>query len=97
MDETRLKPGALTTSGARADWTVDTIADQIFRILKGSVTRETILQIVNQVAPRYEDARIQIFVPILIQRDVIDELFTLQATPAPPGMGVKAVHPSERA
>lgn len=97
MDETRLKSGAVATNGARADWTVDTIADQIFRILKGSVTRETILQIVNQVAPRYEDARIQIFVPILIQRDVMDELFVMQKTQTSTGIGIGAVHPSERA
>ena len=96
MDETRLELDVAATNDARADWTVDTIADRIFRGCNGSVTRETLLQIVKQVAPRYEDARIQTFVPIFIQRDVMNELFTMQETVAPPGVGIEEVHQSER-
>lgn len=96
MDESKLKAGGVTTNDAHTDWAVDMIADQIIRSLDGSVTRETILQIIKQVAPRYEDARIQTFVPVLIQRDVMNELFTLQETLAPPGVGTKVVHQSGR-
>lgn len=91
MDKFKPAPDGVTTNDARADWTVDTIADQISRSLNGSVAREAFVQIIKQVAPRYEDARIQIFVPILIQRDVMNELLTRRKTLAPldaePGMG----------
>jgi hypothetical protein len=96
MDETRSGLHGLATNDAQADWSADTIADQILRNLNGSVTRETILRIVKQVAPRYADARIRTFVPILIQRDVMNELFAVQETLARPGVEIRQVHQPER-
>jgi hypothetical protein len=61
------------------NWKVDTIANQIFRELSGTTTLSTIKEVLNEVIPKYENARIQMFVPIFIRRDTINQLKSMQA------------------
>ena len=57
-----------------APWDVDQMIEQIWRELSGKVSRETIQQVVSDVAPRYQDAQILTYVPIFIRRDAFSEL-----------------------
>lgn len=89
MDESDSMLECMATDDTQAEWDVEMIAERISRSLDGSVSRKKIRTIVEEVMPRYEDARIQTFVPILIQRDVMNELFAKHEPTAAPGVGMR--------
>ena len=60
------------------DLDVETIIAQIRRDLNGSVTRSMIQEVLYEVIPKYESARIQTFVPIFIHRDAVKRLNSRQ-------------------
>lgn len=95
MDKSELESGNFASNNERMDWDVDSIADQIFKKLNGSVARKTILDIIKEDIPNYEDARIQTYVPILIQRDVINILLSMDETFNSPAEGIEGVHLSK--
>jgi len=61
-------------------WDINRIANEIFRDLNGSVTLSVIQETIEQVIPRYENARILTYVPIFIRRQAIKRLKTMQAS-----------------
>lgn len=64
----------------KVDWDLHKIADQILCDLNGSVPLSVIQETLEQVAPKYESARIQTFVPIFIRREAVKRLKTRQAS-----------------
>jgi hypothetical protein len=90
MNESELKLGNNAVSKTQADWNVDTIAEQIFSDLNGSFTLSTIQEVLKEVIPKYASARIQIYVPIFIRRDAVNQLKSMQAPYAAPDMARNA-------
>ncbi len=78
MNESELESGENAVYRIQGDWDVDTITEQIFGDLNGTVARSTIQEVIKEVIPMYESAPIQTFVPIFIRRDVVVQLNTMQ-------------------
>ena len=73
--------GVIETQG---DWDTETIIAQIHRELDGCVTPSMIQEVLDELIPKYMSARIQTFVPILIQRDAVKQLRSMQVSIAAP-------------
>ena len=73
--------GVVRTPG---DWDVETIVAKIRRDLNGSVTPSMVEEVLNEVIPKYTNARIQTFVPIFIHRDAVRQLKSMQVLGAVP-------------
>ncbi len=86
MNESELELGEDAVYRIQGDWDVDTITEQIFGDLNGSVARSTIQEVIKDVIRKYAGARIQTFVPIFIRRDAVDQLKAMQALFATPAM-----------
>ena len=96
MNDSELELGENAVSRIQGDWDVDTVTEQIFGELKGTVARSIIQKVIKDVIPKYEGALINTFVPIFIRRDVVDQLKAMQALLATPAMeAVKAMIDSE--
>lgn len=80
-------------SGQHSKWDIETIVEQIWRDLNGSFPRAEIHEALKEIIPKYEKARIQTFVPVLIRRDAINQLKSMQATFALPGMIINEANP----
>jgi len=57
-----------------SQWSVEDLIEQIWRDLGGAKSHSHIRSVLREVAPEYENARIKIFVPILLRRDVLQRL-----------------------
>ena len=86
MTDSKMKLGNNTFNKNQFDWSVDTITEQIWSDLKGAATRSTIQEVLKEVVLKYEDARIQIFVPTLIRRDAVERLRETRAPITWPGI-----------
>ena len=53
---------------------VETLLEQIWNHLGGTVSRPTIRQVLAEVIPNYERARIQTFVPIFVHKETVKRL-----------------------
>jgi hypothetical protein len=82
MEESYLKSGINGVNKTQTEWNVDTIIEQIWSELNGAVVRSVIQDVLLEVVPRYEEARIQTFVPIFIRRDAVQRLENLQSRDA---------------
>ena len=80
MSGSNLKPGNNAIGKNRADWDVNIITEQILTELNGAASCSTIQEVLSEVLPRYENARIQTFVPIFVRRDVVERLRAIQAS-----------------
>ena len=63
----------LRAAGA-AGFDVNQMTEQVWRELGGKVSRETVQQVVSDVVPRYQDARILSYVPIFVRQDALRAL-----------------------
>ena len=66
------RPALRATVAAALD--VNQMTEQVWRELGGKVSRETVQQVVSDVVPRYQDARILSYVPIFVRQDALREL-----------------------
>ena len=57
-----------------AAFDVDQMTEQVWRELGGKVSREAVQQVVSDVVPRYQDARILSYVPIFVRQDALRAL-----------------------
>jgi formaldehyde-activating enzyme involved in methanogenesis len=64
----------LTNSNGREDLDIETLVEQIWLELDGAVDRAVIEQVVQEVLPRFDDARVKSFVPIFIRKEAKDRL-----------------------
>ena len=92
MNESEVELGENAVYRIQGDWDVDTVTEQIFGELNGTVARSTIQEVIKDVIPKYEGAPVQTFVPIFIRRDAVDKLKAMQALFSTP---VKALVDSE--
>ena len=80
MNESNLEIGNDLIGKEDTDWDIERIANEIHCDLNGSVSLSDIQEIIEEIIPRYESARIQTFVPIFIRREVVKRLQIMQAS-----------------
>ena len=71
IKNSNLKRGIMPTLEDNGEWDIEDLTEQIWNELDGEFARSTIHEIVENVIPEYENARIQTFVPIFIRRDTL--------------------------
>jgi hypothetical protein len=64
-----------------SDWDSETVIEQVWNDLQGRVSRTEILQVILEIIPKYENARIATFVPIFIRRQAVAMLRARIAEP----------------
>ena len=74
MDESRPETGTGTVASSYPDWDVDSLLERVWDDLGGTVSRSTIHQVLTEVIPNYESARVQTFVPIFVHRETVKRL-----------------------
>ena len=74
MNESKPKKGTETDARDHSDWDVETLLERIWNYLGGTVSRSTIRQVLAEVTPNYESARIKTFVPILVHKETVNRL-----------------------
>ena len=74
MIESELKSGIDGVDRNQGEWDVDTLTEQIFTELNGAFTHSMIREVLKELAPKYKSARIQIYAPILIRREAVNQL-----------------------
>ena len=70
------KPKTRTETGASSypEWDVEALLERIWNHLGGTVSRSTIRQVLAEVLPNYESARVQTFVPIFVHKETVKRL-----------------------
>ena len=86
MNGSKPKTGTGTVASSHPDWDVETLIERIWNDLGGKVSRSTICQVLAEVLPNYESARVQTFVPIFIHKDTVKRLRVGLAEVAPDDM-----------
>ena len=83
MTNEPLKPeqGAAVHDGP--DWEVEVMIERVWHQLQGRVNRSDILQVIFKILPKYENARVTLYVPILVHREAVDVLRTRLDEPKP--------------
>ena len=76
MNGSKPKTGTETVATSYPDWDVETLVEQIWNDLLGTVTRSSIRQVLTEVIPNYESARVQTFVPIFVHKETVKRLRT---------------------
>jgi hypothetical protein len=84
MDRSGYESVSDTLSKTQVEWSIETVSEQILRELNGTVSLATIREVLKEVVPNYESARIQTYVPIFIQRDAIKRLKSMVAPDVAP-------------
>ena len=88
MNECESNSGNNGALSIQRDWDVETIIEQILSELKGAFTRSIIQEVLDEIIPRYDGARIQTYVPIFIRRDAINRLKSMKANFAESEMAI---------
>jgi hypothetical protein len=83
MNGSKPKTGTGIVASSYTDWDVGTLIEQIWNDLGGTVSRSTICQVLMEVIPKYESARVQTYVPIFIHKDTVKRLRVGLAEAAP--------------
>jgi hypothetical protein len=74
MNGSRPKTGTGRVASSYPDWDVQALLEQIWNHLGGTVSRSTIRQVLAEVIPNYENARVQTFVPIFVHKETVKRL-----------------------
>lgn len=87
MNESELTPNHDDMVNDHYDWDIDDIIEQILTEFNGTVTRSTVLEVLKEIVPIYENARVRTFVPIFIRQDAINRLRSMPS----PGADLKEI------
>jgi hypothetical protein len=91
MKEMELESGKNGLANFERDWDVETIIKQILSDMNGAVRRSTIQEVLKDIIPKYEGARVQIYVPIFIHRDAIKRLKSIPASAVASDMAISDI------
>jgi len=79
MKEIEPTVGTGAIDSADGKWDVEAFVEPIWIDLGGMVSRSAIRQVLTEIIPRYENARVQTFVPIFVRKEVVQRLRSGQA------------------
>ena len=74
MNKSKPKTGTETVASSYPDWDVETLLERIWSGLGETVSRSTISQVLTEVIPHYESARVQTYVPIFVHKETVKRL-----------------------
>ena len=74
MNGSKSRNGNSAIASSNPGWDVETLIEQVWNDLGGAVTQSTVRQVLAQVMPRYENARIQTYVPIFLRKETVKRL-----------------------
>ncbi|MEA3439917.1 MAG: hypothetical protein U9R58_06510 [Chloroflexota bacterium] len=74
MNGSKPKTGTETVARSDPDCDVEILLERIWNHLGGTVSRSTIRQVLAEVLPNYESARVQTFIPILVHKETVERL-----------------------
>ncbi len=66
-------------ANGRSDDEIETMTDELCREMKGTISRTTVERTLTTLFAGYEDAPVQLFVPIIVRRQAQDLLRRLAA------------------
>jgi hypothetical protein len=76
MDGSKQKTVTGTPASNCPDFNVQTLLERIWNDLEGKVSRSTVRQVLAEVIPNYESARVLAFVPIFVHKETVKRLRT---------------------
>ena len=71
------------------EWEIEDMIERVWHQLHGRVNRTNILQVLLEILPNYEDARVKLYVPILVHRKTVDVLCARLDDETPPANPVR--------
>ena len=74
MNGSKPNTGTETVPRSNLDWDIETLLERVWNHLGGTVSQSTIRQVLAEVLPNYESARIQTFVPIFVHKETVKRL-----------------------
>lgn len=74
MNNEQLKPEHPASVNYGLEWETEAMIERVWHQLQGRVNRTDILQVLLEILPKYEDARITLYVPILVHREAVGVL-----------------------
>ena len=74
MNNEQLKPEHPASVNNGLEWETEAMIERVRHQLQGRVNRTDILQVLLEILPKYEDARITLYVPILVDREAVGVL-----------------------
>ena len=74
MNRNKPKTGTETVPRSDPDWDAEPLIERVWNHLGGTVSRSTIRQVLAEVLPTYESARVQTFVPIFVHKETVKRL-----------------------
>jgi hypothetical protein len=83
MNGSKPKTGTGRVASSYPDWDVETLLERIWSHLGGTVSRSTVRQVLAEVIPNYESARVQTYVPIFVHKETVKRLRVGLAEVAP--------------
>ena len=95
MNDEQVKQAHGTPVKKDTDWDIETMIDQVWHQLQGKVSRAAIQSVILEIIPRYENARVTTYVPILVYREAVDTL-RARLDEARPDRPVRAAKPDSR-
>ena len=79
MNGSKPKTGSETAARIYPNLDVESQLERVWNHLGGTVSRSTIRQVLAEVIPNYESARVQTFVPIFVHKETVKRLRALEA------------------
>ena len=73
IEQPSISPNLAHRSG-RDDLDIETLVEQIWLELDSTVDRTVIVQVIQEVLPRFEDAPVRSFIPIFIRKEAMNRL-----------------------
>jgi hypothetical protein len=74
LNEQLLKQEPSISANKQLEGNLEILIDQVWNDLQGQVSRAAIQQALIEIVPKYEEATVTTYVPILIRRDTVDSL-----------------------
>ena len=77
MNNKQSRPEHTTLADNGFEWEIEAMIEEVWHRLEGRVNRTEILQVLLGILPKYEDARVTLYLPILVHREVVAVLRAL--------------------
>jgi hypothetical protein len=76
MNNEQSKPEHAVLANDGPEWEIEAMIEEVWHQLRGRARRTEILQVLLEILPKYEDARVTLFVPIFVRREAVEVLRT---------------------
>jgi biotin-(acetyl-CoA carboxylase) ligase len=95
MNNEQSKPEHAALANDGPEWEIEAMLEEVWHQLRGRVRRTDILQVLLEILPRYADARVTLYLPILVHREAV-EVLQARLDEATPDRAVRDAKPDSR-